>query len=311
MKTYVLIGNFGVGNLGDEALREYFLTRFPEVHWKTISAHPNSEEYSRLPAGFRSLCSLSWIRTIRLIRKSDGIVFGGGTLFTDTESVKAPFLWWIHASAARLLGRPRFFAFQGIGPFRTKAGEWFTRSALRGAAHISVRDALSYERVLSLSKNNKCIQSFDPVFSLIKNKKAHDRSKKILGVIPRKNSGATLRKSVVEHMNISSFDSVVILSLQPHDPDELRYCLTLAKEIGATVEPVRTVSELAAGVGACSEILTERYHGAIAALALHVPYVSVAQTKGDKLAAVAAHMSSECSALVSTGELALRDALLL
>ena len=28
---YTLIGNFGAGNLGDEALKEFFLRRFPEA----------------------------------------------------------------------------------------------------------------------------------------------------------------------------------------------------------------------------------------------------------------------------------------
>lgn len=309
MKTFVLIGNFGVANLGDEALHEYFVTAFPEVRWITVSANPKAGEYHRLPAGFRSLFSLGWIRTVQAIRRSDGVVFGGGTLFTDIESLRAPFLWWIHAVTARLLGRPCIFAFQGIGPFRTKAGEWFARSALKENAHISVRDALSYQRCETLIKSNKCIQSFDPVFSLLKNKKLDVSTKKVLGVIPRKNSAATLRNSVIERTRKTQFDSIVILSLQPDDDVEMDYCLTLAQEVGATVKSVRTVDELAEYVGVCSHVVTERYHGAIAALALRVPFETVSQKEGDKLSTVSSYAYEDCQELVQAGEVALRQVL--
>ncbi|MBI5155969.1 hypothetical protein HZA45_01700, partial [Candidatus Peregrinibacteria bacterium] len=92
----VLIGNYGTGNFGDEALRSYFLKSFPEIEWQVVSARPTADELPRLPAGPRSLFTTKWFRTIKALRHCDAVVFGGGTLFTDSESVFACFLWWLH-----------------------------------------------------------------------------------------------------------------------------------------------------------------------------------------------------------------------
>ena len=90
MKQFLLVGNFGVGNVGDEAIRTYILQAFPEVHWTVLSGdRMQSGDVPRLPYGIRSFLSTAWWKTLRAYRSSDGIVFGGGSLFTDVESKKA------------------------------------------------------------------------------------------------------------------------------------------------------------------------------------------------------------------------------
>ena len=80
----LLVGNFGVGNLGDEALKDYFLQEFSTVDWTVVSADPQGEkEVARLPGGVRSLLKLQWFKTLFAYRSCDAIVFGGGSLFTD------------------------------------------------------------------------------------------------------------------------------------------------------------------------------------------------------------------------------------
>ena len=96
---YLLVGNYGVGNAGDEILKDYFLERFPGIEWIVCSACPVSGEVWRLPAGVRSFLSFKWLYTLWVLRKSDGMVFGGGSLFTDVESVRACFVWFAHAFA--------------------------------------------------------------------------------------------------------------------------------------------------------------------------------------------------------------------
>ena len=167
----VLIGNFGVGNLGDEALKEYFLQEF-SIDWTIVSAHPRaSNEVARLPGGLRSFLGFKWVKTIAAYRQCGAVVFGGGSLFTDAESVFAVALWWLHAQCAFFFRKPVHLAFQGIGPFRTRLGERLSRSVCRKSATISVRDLQSYNRVGEWGLSRKCIQSFDPVISLIESQK--------------------------------------------------------------------------------------------------------------------------------------------
>ncbi|MDD5469604.1 MAG: polysaccharide pyruvyl transferase family protein [Candidatus Peribacteraceae bacterium] len=305
---YVLIGNYGVGNLGDEALREYFLRQFSDVHWNVLSAHPRGDELPRLPAGIRSFFT-PWWKTLRAIRRSDGVVFGGGSLFTDTESSYACFLWWWHVLVACILRKKIALAFQGIGPFRTKRGEWFARSACRMASHISVRDSVSRKRLEHWKLNTEVIQTFDPVFSLIDNEKKYLSSKNVFIIVPRKNSSATFRDRARKLLDSGEWDEVRILSMQPDDPAECELCAQLtAHAANVRVMPVRLLSELAMHIAAGTTVLTQRYHAALAAFALDKECEVIAQEEGDKLSQLSVLQwdGSRCVQLIAQGEAALR-----
>ncbi|MBI2524343.1 polysaccharide pyruvyl transferase family protein [Candidatus Peregrinibacteria bacterium] len=295
MSTYLLVGNYGVGNAGDEALKKYFLERFPEVAWVVVSAHPCSGEVPRLPCGVRSLLT-PWWRTLLVYLRCEGVVFGGGSLFTDAESTFAPFLWFLHVAMARLFRKPIFLAFQGIGPFRTRRGAWCARWVVKRAMFCSVRDALSLGRVEHWNLNKKCILSFDPVFSLLLSENSRicssysarssdiDRSK-ILLIIPRGNSSKEFWDRAKE-MRQEGWGGVRV-----QEPDDL--------------------SELCRVVSSASYLLTQRYHAGIVALALGVTFEAVPQVSGDKLDALN-HEDRDLVHLwerVKVGEEAFRSAL--
>jgi polysaccharide pyruvyl transferase WcaK-like protein len=300
----VLVGNYGVGNLGDEALKGYFLQRFPEVEWVTVSVHPGAGQVPRLPCGIRSLFQ-PWWSTVKAIRQADVVVFGGGTLFTDIESVYACILWWWHVCVARALGARVALEFQGIGPFHTKIGEWFARSAVYRCHHISVRDKHSYSRVESWNLNRKIVQTFDPVILLLEDKKFDVRTKNIFTVIPRMNSGDSFRKRVQtllkEH---PEWTEVRILSLAPDDPQEKQYCESIRAlcSVPAQCIGVRTLEELTKNVQTASYVLSERYHGALVALGLGVPFEVVQQKQEDKLSSLRSQDAAMCRALAQQGE---------
>ncbi len=292
----LLVGNYGTGNLGDEALRDYFLLRFPEVEWTVLSANPTQRgEVPRLPFGFRSLLCTSWWKTLRAFWFTDAVVFGGGSLFTDSESVMACVLWWWHGLVARLLGKPLILAFQGIGPFRTRVGEWCARKTITAAAFVSVRDEESLSRASSFApagaSEDKRVRadvhlSFDPVLILFpRSSEVHPGGEDILAVIPRMNSGEALRIAIQTFLERHRPLVVHILSMQPDLLEEQRMCDELQRMIGpsASVHPVRTLQELIDGLLRSSFVISERYHGALAAIALGVTVEIIAQAGGDKL----------------------------
>lgn len=282
VRPLLLIGNYGVGNVGDEALKEYFLRRFPDMEWIVVSAKPGAVEVSRLPFGFRSLFT-PWWRTIRAYRRCGGVVFGGGSLFTDIESAVAPLLWWWYVVVAAFLRRPVFLAFQGIGPFRTRVGEWCARWVVRRAVFLSVRDVLSLRRIERWGLHKKCILSFDPVFLHVYACKAGIRSNKLL-IIPRSHSSLEFWRIVEERQK----DGLVVSVAEP-----------------------RTLDELSHAVASASHLLTQRYHAGIVALALGVSFDAVPQAAGDKLDALNREErdSGRLCKRVLVGEEALREAL--
>jgi len=306
---YLLVGNYGVGNLGDEALKEYFLTAFPEVEWVIVGV-----DVPRLPLGLRSLFR-PWWKTIRALRQSDGVVFGGGSLFTDVESVFACLLWWWHAIIARLFGKPVLLAFQGIGPFRTRLGEWCARSVVRRAEHLSVRDPISFSRVNGWYLNTEIVQTFDPIFSLIEGKKYNQSSQNVFIIIPRHNSGETFVDRAREVLTGGQWKRVRILSLQPADVQEKRVCDRLREALGDHVEvvPISSIDQLAQEVAQASFVLSQRYHGALVAAALESDVEICAQGSADKLQGLEMMVQSwnteALLRLVEEGTAALRGAL--
>lgn len=311
----LLIGNYGVGNLGDEALKDYFLQAFPEVQWQVVSASPKQNELPRLPGGLRSLLSTPWLRTIRAMKQADVVVFGGGSLFTDIESSYACFLWWLHARIASLVGTPVFLAFQGIGPCHTKKGEWFASHVVEKASFISVRDTASFDRVKFWKLSTNIIQTFDPVFSLMKAKNMTRSPKNVLTVIPRKNSGESLKNEVEILLKEKKFDELSIVTMQVNDDETVLVSdLTQTATIPVTVTKGTSLEQLLQALSQSSYVVTQRYHGAIAALAMGVPVQVVPQGEGDKLSQLIPYARGERAVeelgrRVTTGEDALRRAL--
>ncbi len=302
----LLVGNYGVGNAGDEILREYFLERFPDVTWQVLSAHPREGELSRFPGGVRSLFSLRWVQTLRVLQKADGMVFGGGSLWTDAESVEACILWSIHAWFARLCRKPYFLAFQGIGPFRTRLGKWLARWVIAHASFISVRDPGSRGRIEEWKKNTRVVQSFDPSLQLLEREKSNYRTKNLFIFIPRFSTGwdeGNITKFLSTFRSLQeSGCSLRIISLHPGDRAEIALCQSFAEPLGITEEKVSTLRDLPALLADAKCVMTQRYHGALSALSQGVPFFVLRQEKGDKLDALAEMCGCPSETLVSFSE---------
>ncbi len=80
----------------------------------------------------------------------------------------------------------------------------------------------------------------------------------------------------------------------------------LRNTFGGEVIHVRTAAELVDCLSRSEAVVTQRYHGAVAALALGIPFVSVSQAKNDKLDAIACMHEEDCKSLIETGEEELR-----
>lgn len=321
----LLIGNYGTGNFGDEALRSYFLKHFPEIEWKVVSAAPKGTELPRLPAGIRSLFTTNWLHTLRTLRNCDAVVFGGGTLFTDSESVFACFLWWIHVRAAGMFRKPVLFAFQGVGPFRTFIAEWFARDALRRGSFLSVRDAASEARVEAWNLNTKFVQSFDPIYKEMINQigdssqnvfDEKNAAEMVLVVIPRANPTPDFYTKYRTLCSSGSFDRVRIISLQSEDSVEDAVCnkLELDSPYPCQRLAAATVHELLRSLAPADAVLSQRYHGSLAAIAFGKKLILVQQAEGDKHAELEKYVHDTTARehlpeLIRSGEIALTEAL--
>lgn len=115
---YVICGNYGVKNIGDEWIGSGL-----ELLIKEQDSQAKIERMglgSLLPFGVRSFCrSLInwrlWHKPIQMIKGCDVFVLGGGGLLTDEERPLTALFWALHAITAHLLGKRVVIAGVSIG----------------------------------------------------------------------------------------------------------------------------------------------------------------------------------------------------
>lgn len=327
----LLIGNYGIGNLGDDLLRAYFLQTFPEIEWTVLevctSPYPPVLPYSRaslsrvprLPLGLRSFLFTPWWRTLGAYWRCNAVVFGGGSLFTDAESAFACILWYAHILLARIMRKPVLLAFQGIGPLRTTLGTLLTRAAVRSAAHISVRDDASAARAAAWRPRARIVRSFDPVYLRareaartipVQPAPSHDG---VFVIVPRHNSPHAFLDLAATRARVHTGPTRILL-LRPNDQRERAAGVALAQRIpGSSIVPVRTFDDLLHALQGASRVLSQRYHASLAAFALGIPFETAPQSEGDKhdaLADLAGAGPDVLNARIRAGEDDLRSVLL-
>jgi polysaccharide pyruvyl transferase CsaB len=179
-KKMILCGNYGAGNIGDEAILRALIQKFEADHEiVVISANPkatnqdyNVQAVRRFPGGIRSkLNSLfnpvarkSLKITREAVNSSDVFVLGGGTLLTDTP-LSSIIIWSKQVEPAFKAGKEVWVHASGIGPVESEFAQQVTHSILDRAHRVSVRDLKSVERTKALGIH-KAEKVMDPVFDL-------------------------------------------------------------------------------------------------------------------------------------------------
>jgi N-acetylglucosaminyldiphosphoundecaprenol N-acetyl-beta-D-mannosaminyltransferase len=188
MKKYLVIGSYGAGNLGDEALLETILKILDKDKLSVLSGNLKDTKkrhkvsaFSHFPFGIRSFLSFSWIKSFQRLLKTDLVIFGGGGLFTDSYSKKAVFLWFYHCLICKLFNKPYIFLANSFGPVNNKLCLFLTKKAIIWSKKIIVRDKISADFIDKLSLNKEVIVNTDLVFAYpyLKNKNLKNKKKSI------------------------------------------------------------------------------------------------------------------------------------
>ncbi|MEK7218887.1 MAG: polysaccharide pyruvyl transferase family protein, partial [Patescibacteria group bacterium] len=207
--------------------------------------------------------------------------------------------------------KPVLFAFQGVGPLRTAKGKRWARRALRHARFLSVRDTHSFDRAKALVPRVPLVQAFDPVLLLIHAEKTEAPAGRVFTLIPRHNSPAAFVEHAKLLLSRGKYEGVTVLSLHPDHPGEKGVCRKVQEAIPvAELWEVRTLEGLLRHLRRSSYVLSARYHGALAALALGIPFETFVQEKRDKLSSLTTtELRGALLALAERGERELKQEL--
>ncbi|MEA1871776.1 MAG: polysaccharide pyruvyl transferase CsaB [Candidatus Bipolaricaulota bacterium] len=148
-KRLVIVGYYGYGNLGDEAIRV------------ALRAALNEREGLRpvwlvsQPQGTNEVNRAHPLAIFAGLHRSAALILGGGGLLQNKTSARSLLYYLSLILLARSLRRPVFLLGQGIGPINGRFAQVALRFALSKARYIGCRDRGSLDFVQSLGLDGK------------------------------------------------------------------------------------------------------------------------------------------------------------
>jgi len=162
-----LSGYYGFHNIGDEAILEAIVTALrryqPEIELVVFSADPL---HTRETYGVEAISRTHLPSIIRVLRRSDLLVSGGGGLLQDvTGPCSIPYYLGI-MELAMLLGTKVAVYAHGVGPLQHRWSRLWVKRVLSRVSWVSVRDVASAQFLAELGLNREIRITADPVYSL-------------------------------------------------------------------------------------------------------------------------------------------------
>lgn len=152
MKSILIFGYIGYGNLGDETNLKQLTKLIREIdagiEMTVISAFP---ERTSKENGIGSVGKSNFFGIVKALRKADMLLGSGGSLFQDVTSLRSLIYYSALIILAKLLKVKVFLYGQGIGPLRSGIGKKLTGWVLSMVNLITVRDRLS---IIALAELN-------------------------------------------------------------------------------------------------------------------------------------------------------------
>jgi polysaccharide pyruvyl transferase CsaB len=137
----VLCGYYGKGNGGDEALLATLLQMLPpQVTPLVLSGNPAQTTQAY---GVEACDRMSAFSVWQALRRSDALIWGGGSLMQDATSALSPFYYGGLMGLAQQFGLKTIAWAQGIGPLQRSLTRQIAQRTFAGCTAVSVRDRAS------------------------------------------------------------------------------------------------------------------------------------------------------------------------
>lgn len=162
-KRFVLSGYFGFKNFGDEAILSVLVKKL-QADGHRITIISSDPQYTKKQfKHIRSVYTFKFQDIIGAIAKSNVLVSGGGSLLQDATSLKSLIYYLLIIFIGLFLKKKVIIFAQGIGPIRSKFGQFLTKNILKHCDYVSVRDEKSLQLLNSWGINADLL--CDPIFS--------------------------------------------------------------------------------------------------------------------------------------------------
>jgi polysaccharide pyruvyl transferase CsaB len=285
-KKILILGNYGAGNLGDETI----LTGLKQA---LHQLNPNVEIKCgpHYPSGIRSFFSKQRKNTKQVLQWADLAIIGGGGLFVDTGSTRAPFIWFMQAWACKQSKTPYIFAGVSFGPIKKKFNQKLTKWATKNAKAILVRDKASESLVKYLFKKTKApkitlgtdfalhflLSEQDlnsPIHSRVKSELQKKENQIVLSL--RKWPNFTRRQflnfvQIIREQVERAGYQLILLPFDLSQQEELAWM----QETGVLIKEIKSLPKLVEEIARSKGAIMMRLHANIYSLTLEVPSFSL------------------------------------
>ncbi|EKE02462.1 MAG: polysaccharide pyruvyl transferase [uncultured bacterium] len=283
----LISGYYGFDNFGDDAILHTLLhnlkTNFENCQITVISKNPAK---TKQLYGINSVGTFNYQEIIKQMLAADLYISGGGSLLQDITSLKSLFYYLSLILLATLCKVKTYIYAQGIGPIKSKLGQFLTKNILKKVDLITVRDQQSKDFLDKLGINS--ILTADPVWCMdvekINNNSCLNNEKIKVGIQLR--DWYLLNNEKLEHLaeainlNFNSNYQLILISLQDsHDlaiTEKFREILKL-KNAGPDIQLMSDLS-IFDSISLLSQLdclIAMRYHANLIAIKSNVPALAL------------------------------------
>lgn len=269
MKKVLVSGYIGFNNFGDEAI---FLALSSHLKSKkcSVSALCNNENEVKKTYDVITYNYKKPFEILKAILLNDILISGGGSLLQNKTSNFSLIYYLFIIFLAKLFNKKVIIFAQGIEPINGKFFEFLTKTVLKMANFISVRDKKSQNLLNSWNIKTELLS--DPAYSLIENIEINQDKK---GLIVQLRSFEGINDKFISNLAdvIAKYyqGEITVLSLQnEYDKDICLSFIEKLKKYNANAKfiPYQGIKETIDVLNNAKYVISARLHGLIVSYAL-------------------------------------------
>lgn len=282
----VISGYYGFNNIGDEAILYSIILGLrkvnPNINITVLSNNPKTTEqkYNVHAVNRKNIMAIN-----QVIKQSDGLISGGGSLFQDSTSIKTVPYYAGIIKIATIHQKPIFIYAQGVGPLNRRISKWIVKRIFNQANQITVRDMDSKTLLSEIGVNHEPIIVPDPVLGLNGEKtktrySLHFRhSQPVISVSVRDWPTKKPYKERIAHALDQLADNGYSIRFVPmhgeHDKQTSKEIDALMQHQSQIIDCNASIEEKIAAIGHSKLLIGIRLHALIFSAISHVPFIAL------------------------------------
>lgn len=275
MKLF-LLGYYGYGNIGDEALLASILALLKQGERYTFKVLSYNAQKTAQDNQVEAVSRGKNINLIRHIAKSDVLIVGGGSIIQDVTSSKSLYYYLSLLFLGKLFGKRVILLGNGYGP----VNKWYNRAIasliIKHIDCIVARDEQSYQHFID-SGAKRVYNGVDCAFSLdASTVKPLLKARPYIAISlrPWRKMDRTMQviRQLILELDQRGYDTVLIAMKSPDDDKQMSPLLDLGSHVHLVSEDMDAV--LAALRGA-ELVIAMRLHALILAAMVGSPIIAI------------------------------------